>query len=168
MSCSFCSLRFISNFAIQLTSRVLFLAIILAKIGIFRKFEELYCMTKWLWKRWRETKQNFHKSKFPTWILATISSICKLLWKGFRFYPHRSDLALRCVSCWLHPYSHFLRFDDSIFYPCWTVTKNVFMTAFYAVSPTAVKIAWNNISSGFAAYAAFCGVIKRFHRFIRN
>ena len=46
--------------------------------------------------------------------------------------------------------------------------KNVFITAFYAVPPTAVKIAWNNISSGFAAYAAFCGAIKRFHRFIRN
>ena len=69
-----------------------------------------------IWKRWRETKLDFHKNKFPPWILATISSICKLLWKGFRFYPHRGDLALQCVSCWLHPYSHFLRFDDSIFY----------------------------------------------------
>ena len=42
------------------------------------------------------------------------------------------------------------------------------ITAFHAVPPMAVKIAWNNISSGFAAYTAFCGAIKRFHRFIGN
>ena len=66
--------------------------------------------------------RDFHKSWFSTWISETISSICKLLWKDSRFYPHRGDLALRCVSCWLHPCSHFLRFDDSNFYPCWTVT----------------------------------------------
>ena len=46
VSCSICSLCFISDSAIQLTSRVLYLTIILAKIGIFSKFEELYCMTK--------------------------------------------------------------------------------------------------------------------------
>ena len=61
--------------------------------------------------------RDFHKSWFSTWISETISSICKLLWKDSRFYPHRGDLALRCAPCWLHPCSHFLRFDDSNFYP---------------------------------------------------
>ena len=42
------------------------------------------------------------------------------------------------------------------------------MTAFHAVPPAAVKIALNNIFSGFAACAAFCGAIKRFNRFIEN
>ena len=73
--------------------------------------------------------RDFHKSWFSTWISETISSICKLLWKDSRFYPHRGDLTLRCVSCWLHPCSHFLRFDDSNFYPCWTVTMDEPMSA---------------------------------------
>ena len=69
-------------------------------------------------EKMEENKQDFHKSRFLTWVLAKIPSICKLLWKGFRFYPHRVDLALRRASCCLHPCSYFLRFDDSIFYPC--------------------------------------------------
>ena len=46
--------------------------------------------------------------------------------------------------------------------------KKFFITVFHTVPPLAVKIAWNNIFSVYAACAAECGAIKRFNRFIEN